>query len=154
MEKVWAGEKFKALPAERQKEIAERVERGMNEAQARFVGRVKRRAALKAGRKFLVDNEIDVLQMNMNGYRVMAAVQDTGGPAVRIAYAICSPKDSFSEKVGRGMVGMRLGATKDYYIQKAPDLEEISIEEAKIKVLTVLQKRSDTPHKMFKNFLQ
>jgi len=146
MEK-WVGEKFKSLPAERQEAIRKQVAVGAEASKVRFEEGVAFRASLRAGRDHLVEAGLPVIEMNLNGYRVMGVVQwETNGRG-KVAYAICSPKDTYSKKVGRGLVGLRLkeGGTKF----GMPAGEYQTIRGAKVEILRAILNSCSVPPKMF-----
>ena len=154
MDRMWRTEKFKELPTEQQEEIAERVERGMKAAEERRLKLKERRQYLKEGRQHVVDSgNVAFLGMDLGDYPIMIGLQlDSRTSHARVAYAICSPNDHFSARVGRGIIGQRL---KKRYIELEVGSTPLAISDAEVKV-AVLQdivKNPKTPQRLIKKIL-
>ena len=150
----WEGEKYKALPPERKEEIIRLVELGREKVAVRFEEKKRVRDALKAGRQFLATNEIPVISMSVGGYKILAAMQPVDGVNssdgyVRLEYVICSPRDQFSGKVGRGKLGSKLSRGRGRVI-KGIEGSDVS---TRLQILSVIEREGGSPRKMFKNFL-
>ena len=153
MDRTWRTEKFEELPKEKQEEIAERVAKGQREASERQLRLKDRKEYLKIGRKHLIDNHVVVLRMKIHDYQITVGMQLNVMKAnFVVAYAICSPNDNFSSKVGNGIVGQRLlsqPAGPFWYD------EGISISHADVRlaVLQTMLKNPKTPSRLIKKIL-
>ena len=153
MDRTWRTEKFEELPKEKQEEIAERVAKGQLEASERQSKLKARKEYLKAGRKFVVDNDVVMLSMSVRDYPITIGMQISAKKeSARLAYAICSPNDHFSARVGRGLVGQRLQSRYvDMDIGESP--LSISDAEVRVAVLQAMVKDPQTPSRLLKKIL-
>lgn len=81
-----------------------------------------RQAALKEGRAYLHENRERVTLYSGNIYKYVISVgcllktgEETNQAYYRVGYAICSPKDTFSVPIAKGLIGLRLRDTKSPY---------------------------------------
>lgn len=104
--------KFEDLSEERQAEIKARMDAGQREATERHKKRERHQQKMKIGRWFVVDNKVRIFSWPVGRYMVSAGCFDAGSfkreRDIRIAYAICSPKDVYSGRIARGYIGHRL----------------------------------------------
>ena len=148
MEK-WEGERFKSLPVDRQEAVREQVARGAVEAKDRHERGMARRAALKDGREYLASTKLPVVEMCLNGYSVLGVVDWNKDGSGKVAYSICSPKDSYSSKIGRGLVGIRLKEGGSKFRSPAGEYQKVG--GAKVEILRAILNSCKVPPKMFKH---
>lgn len=144
------GEKFNELPIERQDEIRKQIEQGAIAAKEKSDRLAARRNALRAGREYLASKKLPIIEMAFSGYMIMGAVEWNSDGSGRVAYAVCSPKDSYSVKIGRGLVGLRL--KQEPCVFSNPCGEYRTIRGAKAEIMRALLNSCKVPARLFKNF--
>lgn len=153
MDRTWRTEKFEELPKEKQEEIAERVAKGQLESSERQLKLKERKEYLKAGRKYVVDNNVVLLNMTVRDYPITIGMQlNAKKESARVAYAICSPNDHFSTRVGRGLVGQRL---QSRYVDLEIGASPLAVSDAEVRVavLQAMVKDPQTPSRLLKKIL-
>ena len=104
---------YKELPPEKKEAyIQERIQRSLEKHQRRTNKSKAFQKCVKEGLAYARLNRIPFYSGGFGAYNVSASVILKTGedniPYYQVAYAFCSPKDSYSDRVGRGLSAHRL----------------------------------------------
>jgi hypothetical protein len=154
---MWKTEKYERLEESRRAEIAAAVEKGIAESRARHQALATKQEYLKTGRKFVSDNNVIISSMQIHDYTVTIGLMfGKSKDRVNIAYSICSPRDTFSARTGRGLIGNRLLNKDRCYCELTLSYDygmALSSAEVRINVLKAMLADEHTPPRLIKKIL-
>lgn len=92
-----------------QEEIQARIEKSKEVYERRRAQQIQTQQIIKEGVAYIHDNKLPMMVKHFeNGAKLAICVEAVDDTTYRFAFALCSPKDQFSVRIAKGLVGNRM----------------------------------------------